>query len=366
MGQYWRILNLDKRAGISIGKLGENLVGGNRWLVWMFAIPQEPAEEIGHWAGDHTICTGDYSCDYPQSLKDHPEVKLLAGDPDAQNLYHLASSYAQLPRRNNKYKPACSSSAFPTGAWILRNLTKRVYVRVACFKSRPDRRLGLPEDEVDLARSPACVFLGDLILSRISWSSDNFCNMQSDRLGRGVWAGDRLDIVLIASLDALTDKEEWKDISDEARQEIRSLWITEDKPDPFPPAAEDAMGQHWLLLNLDKRVRIKIGRLGDCLVGKGAGRFTWLFTVPLLPSDDADKGEPGCWAGDRIVCIGDYSNSKDYPDCMADHQDVKWLEKYGAMSDSTGIENLYQLAEYAYEDQCSVSAPTSNAFPAAA
>ncbi|KII95836.1 hypothetical protein PLICRDRAFT_34794 [Plicaturopsis crispa FD-325 SS-3] len=247
-----------------MGKLGENLPRGDKTLMWLIAVPVpaqedtddsppaeygEPAERPpGRWAGDQIICVGDGGHDWPESIQDHPDVRWLAEnvdpDPDPQayydpntvdNLYKLAYEDYGGQRRPSECGPK-RSKVFPPGPWVLRNLTKRVYVRAACLKSQRDE---LPDDEVDLEHSHASTFLGEVVLSRVCWSSDYSCSMNraiGDRIARGVWAGDRFDIVNMTSLDALPDVEQWKDISDEVREEIRSMWVIERGQDPFQPA----------------------------------------------------------------------------------------------------------------------------------
>ncbi|KII95837.1 hypothetical protein PLICRDRAFT_693972 [Plicaturopsis crispa FD-325 SS-3] len=231
MGQYWRILNLDKRVAIKTYKLGEYLLTHEtNKLFYLFAVPPLTQEQdssgvspFGRWAGDQIICIGDYARDYPDSIKDH----------------------RGRVRRDGRGAPQSTdgaADAFPVGAWVLRNLTKRVYVLAARLKTPWDREQGLPDDEVDLGSSDAGAFLGNVILSRVCWSSDPSCSLHeedSKRIYRGVWAGDRFDIVTLAALDSLPDAELWEDISEEIREEVGLLWKHDRGVNPFEPA-EDA------------------------------------------------------------------------------------------------------------------------------
>ncbi|KII95831.1 hypothetical protein PLICRDRAFT_231146 [Plicaturopsis crispa FD-325 SS-3] len=258
MGQDWLLLDLDKRTRKNIGKLGEYIIGKSAdRLIWFFAVPLLPLEplpadndfeesEPGCWAGDQIVCIGDYARDYPESIMDHQDVKWLekygAVSDSFETLYQVAE-YAYEEQSSIRGSTRKTRNAFPAAAWVLRNLTKRVYVRVAAFKSEQDRADdGLPEDEVQLEFSDAGAHIGDVILSRICWSSDPSCSMDkrdSERLTRGVWAGDRLDVVTLAALDS----EPWKDITEEVREDLISLWDHEYRVNPFQLAAEKEEGK---------------------------------------------------------------------------------------------------------------------------
>lgn len=101
MGQYFRIVNVDKKQFIDIGKLGENCkfsgIGqglqaialgrlitslGEITKLWttVFGHPEKDEFYVGAWAGDRIVIAGDY--DYadvnniPTSLPDIPDLNL--------------------------------------------------------------------------------------------------------------------------------------------------------------------------------------------------------------------------------------------------------------------------------------------------
>jgi hypothetical protein len=97
--------------------------------------------------------------------------------------------------------------------WVLRNLTTKEYVRrsvVAYGSNGPFSRGG--------------VGLGEVLLSRICWSSDSSTSMSWDGIHRGIWAGHKFDITL---MDALEGEVGWKDVSKSAYEEIKGILMSE-------------------------------------------------------------------------------------------------------------------------------------------
>ena len=102
--------------------------------------------------------------------------------------------------------------------WILRNLTTREYVRSDAIALKPEYIHG-----------PEIKFLGfgEVVLSRICWSSDSSISMAyNGNIHRGVWAGHCFDITTRARHEQDV-KEEWKDVSEEISSEIASIWESE-------------------------------------------------------------------------------------------------------------------------------------------
>ncbi|KAJ6488944.1 hypothetical protein C8R45DRAFT_249483 [Mycena sanguinolenta] len=97
---------------------------------------------------------------------------------------------------------------------ILRNLSRHQYVR----ESTLSRWQG---------RSKKDGF-GEIVLSRICWSSDPFASMTyKGDIHRGVWAGDRFDIVPSEWLEGLdNDGGLWTDVSEEVLAEISLIWAS--------------------------------------------------------------------------------------------------------------------------------------------
>ena len=230
MGQYWKVVNLAKRQTASWdhwGKLGECLFDGSPdMLVSLLkqaaphatnsvsALPPEKS-----WAGDRIICLGDYHEDLSAGLLSTAELEELdKGDEgEGMSLYQFACEHYQYVGGISAFnRPQLSG-----GHWILRNLSKNKYVReeaikVAGLKGMSDNRLSKE------------IGLGQVVLSRICWSTDNSCAMgyYDKDIHRGVWAGDRFDITTINQV-GIEDGRKWTDVSDEVAKEMTEIWVGE-------------------------------------------------------------------------------------------------------------------------------------------
>ncbi|KAF9027732.1 hypothetical protein BDZ89DRAFT_1066647 [Hymenopellis radicata] len=105
---------------------------------------------------------------------------------------------------------------------ILRNLTKKVYVRDDALALRKDdANEDDDDDEEDDAKTYYMSF-GSLVVLRIAWSSHlSLCTADDGDLCRGIWAGDRFDIV---NIDAIEHEEGWTDVSTAAREQLCQIW----------------------------------------------------------------------------------------------------------------------------------------------
>ncbi|KAF9027726.1 hypothetical protein BDZ89DRAFT_1066636, partial [Hymenopellis radicata] len=258
------------------------------------ALYMEHVRDCQDWRGDRLICMGDYAADYPKGLLTDAEFETMKEeycssydyDFEARDIsrvldYHsrslstvrwpsydfsdrctlkdwnplarppqmrptvtnpiLAAHLAKLfkdeependlPQWLPRYKydfyawlrlPQASSSYDP------RSL--KVYVR--------DSALALTTDGG--GSSVYHMSFGSLVLSRIAWSTDPSMSMadsESHNMHRGIWAGDRFDIV---NIDAVQDDDDgWTDVSATARKELSGIW-------------ESVFGNHW-----EDRVRKK-------------------------------------------------------------------------------------------------------------
>ncbi|OAQ70894.1 F-box domain-containing protein [Pochonia chlamydosporia 170] len=102
-------------------------------------------------------------------------------------------------------------------SWILRNLTTREFVRAEAIALKPEFIHG-PDIDV--------LGFGEVLLSRICWSSDDSCSMMdTTNICRGVWAGHCFDITTLASHQEKTaNGEEWTDASEEVAQEMAKIY----------------------------------------------------------------------------------------------------------------------------------------------
>jgi hypothetical protein len=208
---------------------------------------------LGPWTGESIICVGDYveAGDHPPGLFTEDErselQQLLDEEGQPMMLLDYTHEYTEidvsLPTtllRQLLSKDYCKhyygmsdsdrseiietvrpeSSQFYPGdvPWILRNLTTQEYVRSDVIALKPEHIHG-----------PNIEFLGfgEVVLSRICWSSDPSVNMAyNGNIHRGVWAGHRFDITTRARHEQDV-KEEWKDVSEEVAREIASIWESE-------------------------------------------------------------------------------------------------------------------------------------------
>jgi hypothetical protein len=149
------------------------------------ALPPEQS-----WAGDRIICLGDYHKDLPDGMPSISEQEELdrADEGEEMTLYAFA---------DERYQSVDGISAFnrpqlSSGHWILRNLSKYEYVREEAVKVASVEGMG---DN----HSSKKIGLGQVVLSRICWSTDDSCAMSyyDKDIHRGMWAGDRFDITTI-------------------------------------------------------------------------------------------------------------------------------------------------------------------------
>ncbi len=106
---------------------------------------------------------------------------------------------------------------------ILRNLSKKVYVRDdALALSKEDTNEEDEEEDEEKDAKPYYMSFGSLIVLRIVWSCElSLGTTNDDELCRGVWAGDRFDIV---NIDAIEHEEGWTDVSTAAREQLIQTW----------------------------------------------------------------------------------------------------------------------------------------------
>ncbi|KAF8916443.1 hypothetical protein CPB85DRAFT_285168 [Mucidula mucida] len=249
------------------------------------------AGDCQDWRGDRLICMGDYATDCPEGLFTDAELEMMKEefcydyDYDASRMRHiviypsrsisdvrwptyefykrctlkdwnpwarpprpvlknprLAAAIAKfrpvddepsndLPEWLPRYKydfsawrdmelPQASSSDDPKKPRALRNLSKKVFVR---------------ESALALTRNGSSsvyhMSFGSLVLARIAWSTDPDMRMaycESHDIHRGIWAGDRFDVV---DIDAMEDGDGWTDVSAAARKELEEIWESEFEDD---------------------------------------------------------------------------------------------------------------------------------------
>ncbi|UKZ74037.1 hypothetical protein TrVFT333_001691 [Trichoderma virens FT-333] len=230
------------------------------------------ASSRGLWAGENIVCVGENvePGDYPPGLFSEEELDELrerttdippydeynpdevAHPAEPFTLYHFtfpsisdmdkdidakSESYRTLLNcrgRGSQEDPVFrqkwgdlvfeESTYFPQDEpWILRNLTTKEFVRSEAIALKPEYIHG---PNIDL------LGFGEVIMSRISWSSSSSISMNDPcNISRGVWAGHRFDITTLAKHRHEDKVREWTDASEEVANEIASIWESDYGPD---------------------------------------------------------------------------------------------------------------------------------------
>ncbi|KAG6119657.1 hypothetical protein E4U13_007441 [Claviceps humidiphila] len=237
------------------------------WSIAREYVVRDFMQSLGAWAGQQLITVGDYV-----KVDDHPPG-LFATEEDKENLlkrrpeddevsedefYQLSAeqqtltlyeridrSFTELPRSRASYRTSIvdrdysildvlardpcywtvkdvfymeRDDFYPRDeVWILRNLTTQQYVRREPLELEPG-----------LAHGPFVrgIGFGSVVLSRISWSSDNSTalNDPTGRIHRGLWAGHRFDITTMTRHEKLTAGQNWTDVTEEVVEEVNAIW----------------------------------------------------------------------------------------------------------------------------------------------
>lgn len=224
-------------------------------------------ELMAPWAGERIICLGDYARndDYPdavqlviQSWKKAMDAALSGKEStDSKKRYpdfrtHMLGTCRQVDGKDDIVaitdyynlrhievsltpadKAKCSKllaglktiNKFPSEREsVLCNISKRVFVRGDAIK---DLHNYCQERTNPRDRSPYYgISFAQAMLSQMCWSSDPTCAMalsdsDCERLTRGPWAGDRLEIV---TRGILLQRLEWRDVTEEVCNWLEKLW----------------------------------------------------------------------------------------------------------------------------------------------
>ncbi|KAJ7644684.1 hypothetical protein FB45DRAFT_999645 [Roridomyces roridus] len=254
MGQYWKIINLDKRETFGCtGKLGAWFFDDSGWLLNSLAdppelpgstfvkLPNEMIREIfSHLEDIEDILYLSMTCqpmwglgrhfDYLKN-EDIPESLLT---PEEREHFGAYESLYQYPFTEVNactrfwdplitYNLIGAPSAFielitPN---ILRNLSRKQYVPKSALW---DWRV----KTVPTMKEAEGVCNNEIVLSRICLSSDPSISMSYEGdLHRGAWAGDRFDFDDEEWLDELEEGNGWTDVSDEILKEVEAIWRSE-------------------------------------------------------------------------------------------------------------------------------------------
>ena len=115
------------------------------------------------------------------------------------------------------------------------------------------------------------------------------------------------------------------------------------------------MGQYWKVVNLAKRQtpsRKHWGKLGECLFDGSPDMLVPLLMQAAPHATNSDSALPPekPWAGDRIICLGDYH--EDLPAGLLSTAEQEELDK----GDEAEEMSLYRFASEHYQNVESISA----------
>lgn len=164
------------------------------------------------WAGDRIICVGNdwWANELPNNVFTEEEITRLELHEHA--LYDVASAWPDPEYKFNLVPEPESSPLACNGGRnkVLRNLTKGQYVREEAIKVAA----------LDTGYFPVkAVGLGQVVLSRISWTRLELYPTYNGDIRKGIWAGDRFDIVPVDMVNS-----SWTDVSEEVAAEMNKIW----------------------------------------------------------------------------------------------------------------------------------------------
>ena len=219
MGQYFRLINVDRREALFMGKLGAAIYNYADLPILQFLLRQESQDDpaIGAWAGHRIITAGDYMRECPSGMlteAEQAEVNHFAETTgcDSDGAFYFFAGETFKDKVPSPLRPLVSM----TNDLVLRNLSLHVYVRINDFKRILDEKIG--NERLD----PEFEFpLNTLILVNTSWSDDPGCSIRYSGKVPGPWAGDRFDVTSITELESEGDL--WKDVTDEQVERVSKI-----------------------------------------------------------------------------------------------------------------------------------------------
>lgn len=212
------------------------------WAVGLLHIEDHIVSSLAPWAGERLVCISDSSdpADIPATILDEKERaevaelnrihdlqtfsirntwKKVGGPSLSQRLqkwfeeYEAKNPMSEADRAEVMMglKPEILEFYPRDQEWVLRNLTAKEYIRGGVIALKEEFIHGPQIDVVGFA---------EVLLLRISWSSEPVRSGKSGNIARGKWAGHRFDITPLAIHKDRPDRWEWKDVSDEVFREV--------------------------------------------------------------------------------------------------------------------------------------------------
>ncbi|KAJ3514776.1 hypothetical protein NLJ89_g2179 [Agrocybe chaxingu] len=240
MGQYWTINNIDKAQNTGhLGRLGELFFDLRPVeILYLLAIPLVPIDSSastlddrdvilpGTWAGDRIIALGDYAEDWPIGAFVQEDFGRVGPRATFDNT--VPQEFVWTCSKKRLFHCANEEEAYPQDrVWVLRNLTKKVYVRSNRVPDEVEEgKLSYGSPAFD-GRIPG---LAQIMLGRIAWSSDPMINMEYNKnedITRGTWAGDRLDVRLFETVREDMKADGWQDVSRAEAERLYQIWLVD-------------------------------------------------------------------------------------------------------------------------------------------
>ncbi|KAJ5116656.1 hypothetical protein N7456_001004 [Penicillium angulare] len=224
------------------------------WAIGLTQIEDHIVMSSAPWAGERIMCVSDRidPRDYPPGLLSPTEKEDLAELNRVHNLNTMSINHtwkkvgetslsqklqewfrkyeAQHPMREadrteilTGLRPEMLDFYPRDQPWILRNLTTNEYVRGEAIALK-DAFIHGPHIDV--------IGFSEVLLSRISWSSQPVMTGHGRNLSHGKWAGHRFDITPLANLHSCGGISAWDDVSNELLREL-DIIVTSQKGDDW-------------------------------------------------------------------------------------------------------------------------------------
>ncbi|KAJ5633587.1 hypothetical protein N7528_001429 [Penicillium herquei] len=224
------------------------------WAVGLSHIEDHIVSSLAPWAGERIICVSDQSDpdEFPPGLLSPAEQedlvelnhvqdlnafsikhtwKKIGGPSLSQQLQEWFKEYESHHRMTSAdrteiimgLKPEILEFYPRNQPWVLRNLTTKEYVRGEAIALKD---LFVHGPHIDV------IGFSEVLLSRISWSSQPVEVGHGKDMAHGKWAGHRFEISPLATLKRGSDSAEWVDVSDELLRELDVI-LTSQKGDDW-------------------------------------------------------------------------------------------------------------------------------------
>ncbi|KAL1752796.1 hypothetical protein FB107DRAFT_292895 [Schizophyllum commune] len=260
MGQYWLFRDMDARTSMDLAKLGESYFGVGEDLHKMLCREDRSTncrsmaiyKRFAPSAEHRLICVGEYTepDDIPPGLELTEEEKEELNNTveDEDDGEECCATLSNIPSKDSIERRDLESVLFSESRWkwhvyyipgltgaiqfdpslVLRNLSTRQYVRGQAIKEF--NQTVVPGHN---GREGMVPCLADAIMPRVCWASDGCMSINYEgplQVHRGVWAGNRFDIVPedLFLAECKSSDQPWTDVSAEVIAEVEAIWVAEE------------------------------------------------------------------------------------------------------------------------------------------